>query len=57
MTRLTVVFDIMHVLYRNQRKKKALADSKIQFSRVADENRTLLRQLEDTQRENYEVSC
>ncbi|MEW5297752.1 MAG: hypothetical protein WDW36_000936 [Sanguina aurantia] len=44
------------ILAENQRKKKALADSKVQFSRVADENRTLLRQLEDTQRENYEVT-
>jgi hypothetical protein len=41
--------------FRNQRKKKALAETKTQFSKVADENRQLLKQLEDTQRENYQV--
>jgi hypothetical protein len=41
---------------RNQRKKKALADAKHQFARVADENRALARALEDTQQENYEVT-
>lgn len=41
---------------RNQRKKKALADTKTQYNKVTDENRTLLKQLDDTQRENYEVT-
>ena len=43
-------------LRRNQRKKKALADTKGQYGRVADENRTLLEQLEATQKENYAVT-
>ncbi len=42
--------------HRNQRKKKALADTKSQYGRVADENKALLEQLEFTQRENYEVT-
>ncbi len=42
--------------HRNQRKKKALADTKSQFAKVTEENKTLLKQLEDTQRENYEVT-
>ena len=33
-----------------------MAETKTQFSKVADENRQLLKQLEDTQRENYQVS-
>lgn len=45
----------MGLINRNQRKKKALAETKGQFSKVADENRVLLKQLEDTQRENYQV--
>ncbi|GLC47469.1 hypothetical protein PLESTB_000133900 [Pleodorina starrii] len=44
------------ILAENQRKKKALAETKNQFSKVADENRVLLKQLEDTQRENYQVT-
>ncbi|GLI63274.1 hypothetical protein VaNZ11_006179 [Volvox africanus] len=44
------------ILAENQRKKKALAETKSQFSKVADENRVLLKQLEDTQRENYQVT-
>mmetsp|Transcript_7946 Transcript_7946/g.21214 ORF Transcript_7946/g.21214 Transcript_7946/m.21214 type:complete len:473 (+) Transcript_7946:53-1471(+) len=44
------------ILAENQRKKKALADTKSQFGRVADENQALLEQLEFTQRENYEVT-
>ena len=42
--------------FRNQRKKKALADTKNQYGRVAEENKALLEQLEFTQRENYEVT-
>ncbi len=41
---------------RNQRKKKALADQKNQFVKVADENKTLVKTLEDTQKDNYEVT-
>jgi 5'-deoxynucleotidase YfbR-like HD superfamily hydrolase len=41
---------------RNQRKKKALADTKNQFVKVADENKTLVKQLEETQKDNYEVT-
>ncbi|KAG2495412.1 hypothetical protein HYH03_006360 [Edaphochlamys debaryana] len=44
------------ILAENQRKKKALAETKNQFSKVADENRVLLKQLEDNQRENYQVT-
>ena len=41
---------------RNQRKKKALADSKNQFVKVADENKTLVKTLEEAQKDNYEVT-
>eukprot|EP00798_Chlamydomonas_sp_ICE-L_P001671 gene1671-33065_t len=44
------------VLAENQRKKKALADTKSQFKKISDENKSLIQQLEDTQRENYEVT-
>lgn len=44
------------ILAENQRKKKALADTKSQASRVADENKALLAQLEFTQSENYAVT-
>eukprot|EP00983_Pelagomonas_calceolata_P105009 1159086-Pelagomonas_calceolata.AAC.4 len=47
---------VFPAMCRNQRKKKALADTKSQFGRVADENQALLEQLEFTQRENYEVT-
>ncbi|KXZ47560.1 hypothetical protein GPECTOR_34g719 [Gonium pectorale] len=51
---LVALYDAL--LGPNQRKKKALAETKNQFSKVADENRVLLKQLEDTQRENYQVT-
>lgn len=41
---------------RNQRKKKALADTKNQYGKVADENKVLVKTLEETQRDNYEVT-
>lgn len=44
------------ILAENQRKKKALADTKSQFGKISEENRNLIKQLEDTQRENYEVT-
>ncbi len=42
--------------HRNQRKKKALAETKSQFAKVADVNRSLTLQLEETQQESYEVT-
>ncbi|KAJ9511712.1 hypothetical protein QJQ45_018016, partial [Haematococcus lacustris] len=44
------------ILAENQRKKKALADTKSQFGKVADENRLLTKHLEETQKDNYEVT-
>eukprot|EP00197_Chlamydomonas_leiostraca_P014815 CAMPEP_0202874320 /NCGR_PEP_ID=MMETSP1391-20130828/25171_1 /ASSEMBLY_ACC=CAM_ASM_000867 /TAXON_ID=1034604 /ORGANISM="Chlamydomonas leiostraca, Strain SAG 11-49" /LENGTH=436 /DNA_ID=CAMNT_0049555731 /DNA_START=78 /DNA_END=1384 /DNA_ORIENTATION=+ len=44
------------ILAENQRKKKALADTKNQFGKVADENKVLVKTLEETQRDNYEVT-
>uniref|UniRef100_A0A7S0VHW6 Uncharacterized protein n=1 Tax=Polytomella parva TaxID=51329 RepID=A0A7S0VHW6_9CHLO len=44
------------ILAENQRKKKALAETKSQFSKLTSENRILLKQLEETQRENYQVT-
>lgn len=43
-------------VHRNQRKKKALADTKTQFNKLTGENKQLLKHLEDSQRENYEVT-
>ncbi len=43
-------------LPRNQRKKKALVETKERCNRLASENALLLRQLEEQQREGYVVA-
>ena len=43
-------------LYRNQRKKKALADTKDAYNKLLADNTALLKQLQDTQRDSYAVT-
>lgn len=41
---------------RNQRKKHALAETKSQYNQVVTENKKLLQQWDDTQRDTYQVT-
>lgn len=41
---------------RNQRKKKALADTKNAYNQLLADNQALLKQLEDANKESYHVS-
>lgn len=43
-------------LHRNQRKKAALAFTKDAYSKLQAENQALLQQLEESNRESYQVS-
>jgi hypothetical protein len=42
--------------HRNQRKKKALADTKDAYNKLLSDNTALLKQLQDTQRDSYAVT-
>lgn len=44
------------ILAENQRKKRALAEAKQKFNALAEENKTLLKQFDELQKETYEVT-
>ena len=44
------------LLFRNQRKKKALADTKEAYSKLLADNTALVQQLQAAQRDNYQVT-
>ncbi|GMH39630.1 hypothetical protein BSKO_07528 [Bryopsis sp. KO-2023] len=44
------------ILAENERKKRALAETKAKYSQLLEENKRLLQDRENTERENYEVT-